>query len=132
MSYNDAYLEHHGVKGMKWGVRKSPQKRSSVRAKKQRSEYHQRDKMSDEQLRKKVERQRLENDYNRLTKEAIEQNQSRGRQAIRKVQKSPIYNTAISAAVSGAVIYGLNSKAGQNIPPEVRDTVKAKFKGKKK
>ena len=22
---NDAYLEHHGVKGMKWGVRKSKQ-----------------------------------------------------------------------------------------------------------
>ena len=132
MTYYDDYLEHHGVKGMKWGVRKKHESKSLSRVKKQRSEYHQRDKLSDSELQSKIDRQRLENEYNRLTKEAVAQNQTRGRQALAKIRKSPIYNTAISAAVSGAVVYGMNSKAASGIPKEVRDTVKGKFKPKKK
>ena len=44
-------LEHHGVKGMKWGVRKDRKKASD---------------MTDEELKTAISRKRLENDYNKL------------------------------------------------------------------
>ena len=36
---NDRYLMHHGVKGMKWGVRKDPQRMAKYRGAVRRYEY---------------------------------------------------------------------------------------------
>lgn len=86
-------LEHAGVKGMKWGVRKAVKSRANS-AKRERSwtkQYRERDKMSDDQLRSVVNRLRLENDFAQLAGRA-----SKGQ---RKMAKDMI-KTASSIAMS--------------------------------
>ena len=78
-------LQHYGVKGMKWGVRKknpSAKKQSRKYAKKQVSEYYKREKMSDEQIQSKVRKLQLENQYAQLSQQAVLYNRSIGRKAL--------------------------------------------------
>lgn len=59
--YSESYLEHHGVKGMKWGVRKSRKGSSKSSSKKRKKEDV--SKLSDEELQKRTKRLLLENNY---------------------------------------------------------------------
>lgn len=69
-------LQHHGVKGMKWGIRKKIKKASQKRKRRKKLEkqsrktandwaykYADRSKMSTDDLRKSVDRLRLENEF---------------------------------------------------------------------
>ena len=56
-------LYHHGIKGMKWGVRKDKNKKH-VRRKSKRDQIKS---MSDEELNKKINRLQKENQYRQLT-----------------------------------------------------------------
>ena len=85
-------IEHHGVKGMKWGQRKATRvvgnstgskRKSSIgsyvqthyanktRAKQWRSQYNNRGSMSTEELRRAVNRLNLENQFDAATKQAM-------------------------------------------------------------
>lgn len=73
MAYD--YLEHHGVKGQKWGVRRTVAqlKRSSAsraREKSWQDEYNKRGSMSNADLKRKLERLKLENEFKRNMVEA--------------------------------------------------------------
>lgn len=62
------YLQHHGVKGMKWGVRKD--KRGSGRTatrKRKESPEDKVKKMSDAELRQRLNRIQMERQYKQLT-----------------------------------------------------------------
>lgn len=63
-------LYHHGIKGQKWGVKRkqarAAQKASVAREKSWKKDYINRDKISTADLKKKVERLRLENEMSRL------------------------------------------------------------------
>ena len=87
------HLEHHGVKGMKWGVRKprpSSGARRSSRASEPRTRKVQKtrspsykkpaktDLLSNDELRRSNERLRLEKEYNTLISEVKRQNRSKG------------------------------------------------------
>ena len=87
------HLEHHGVKGMKWGVRKprpSSGARRSSRASDPRTRKVQKtrspsykkpaktDLLSNDELRRSNERLRLEKEYNTLISEVKRQNRSKG------------------------------------------------------
>ena len=89
----DDILEHHGVKGMKWGVRKqrpSSGARRSPRASEPRTRKVQKtrspsykkptktDLLSNDELRRSNERLRLEKEYNTLISEVKRQNRSKG------------------------------------------------------
>ena len=89
----DDILEHHGVKGMKWGVRKprpSSGARRSSRASEPRTRKVQKtrspsykkptktDLLSNDELRRSNERLRLEKEYNTLISEVKRQNRSKG------------------------------------------------------
>jgi hypothetical protein len=63
-SWFEAILSHHGIKGMKWGVRRS--KRQLARAAKSRTGKSVKD-LSDEELRTVVNRMQMEQQYSRLT-----------------------------------------------------------------
>ena len=55
---HEAYLSHHGVKGMKWGVRKRIKKSNMPRAASE---------MSNRELQEYINRKNLELQYSRLT-----------------------------------------------------------------
>lgn len=59
----EEFLEHHGVRGMKWGVRKKPSS-SSKRALTSKAKN-----MSDTELKSAVERLRLEREYVNINKD---------------------------------------------------------------
>lgn len=106
-------LQHHGIKGMRWGVRRkrtsSPKpKRVSKRQKKKealevleaskkrskqwRSDFNKRAQLSDAELKKRVDRLRLENEFDRLSKEAIKDipKKKKGLEQIKKLSNMKI------------------------------------------
>ena len=110
--YNELY--HHGVKGMKWGVRKTPVRSSSVATRKRKSNTLSLFKkkktthkvssansspaqtksikdMSDDELRKKVERVRLEQQYQQLDPKTV----SRGKRITKRVMDDIIVPAAV-------------------------------------
>ena len=109
----DNELYHHGVKGMKWGVRKTPVRSSSGNTRKRKyntlslfkkkktthnasvaksspAQTKSVKDMSDDELRRKIERVRLEQQYQQLNPKTV----SRGRQ----IAKSVINNVIVPSA----------------------------------
>ena len=110
----DNELYHHGVKGMKWGVRKTPVRSSSGATRKRKSNTLSLFKkkkttrkvssansspaktksikdMSDDELRKKVERVRLEQQYQELDPKSV----SRGKRITKRVMDDIIVPAAV-------------------------------------
>ena len=109
----DNELYHHGVKGMKWGVRKTPVRSSSGATRKRKSNTLSLFKkkkttrkvssansspaqtksikdMSDDELRKKIERVRLEQQYQQLNPKTV----SRGQRIAKRVMNNVIVPSA--------------------------------------
>ena len=109
----DNELYHHGVKGMKWGVRKTPVRSSSGNTRKQKSNTMSLFKkkkttrnasvaksspaqtksvkdMSDDELRRKIERVRLEQQYKQLNPGTV----SKGRRIAKRVMNNIIVPAA--------------------------------------
>ena len=110
----DNELYHHGVKGMKWGVSKTPVRSSSGATRKRKSNALSLFKkkkatrnvssansspaqtksikdMSDDELRKKVERVRLEQQYQQLDPKTV----SRGKRITKRVMDDIIVPAAV-------------------------------------
>lgn len=88
MDYED-YLCHHGVKGMKWGRRKSRPKSSATsfrrsKAKKRQTKRVSIKNLSDSELQNKVRRLQLEKQYRDLKKDEI----SAGRKILGDILKT--------------------------------------------
>lgn len=114
-------LEHHGVKGQRWGItrkgtrssvheRRAANKASKQRAKSWETVYKNRGKLSDTDLKNSVNRLRMENELGRLSKEATKSSTSqRGKEAVSKWGSSVITSVqsqatqlAVQAAMSAA------------------------------
>lgn len=106
----DAFLEHHGVKGMKWGVRRNKklvakrsngkliigiEKKHPVRKAKTK---HQIQSMSDSDLRKLVERTELENRYLSATKKKKSEGQRFVEDFLKSEAKRYVKNAAAALA----------------------------------
>lgn len=88
------YLYHHGVKGMKWGVRRDRKKsggRQSRRAMRA-AEAEKVHKMSDAELRARINRIQMEKQYAQLTKKEV----SAGRKFVTDVLLNASKQTASS------------------------------------
>lgn len=119
MSYED-YLEHYGVKGMRWGRRKGAgsSSESSVKtaktAKKVKPVKPDVKKMSDEELRKKINRIQMEQQYAKLT------GTKEGRSKIETGKE--VYKRTIAVVNTANQIYSAyNSPVGKIIRDQIKN-----------
>lgn len=117
-------LEHHGVKGMKWGVRRdrkgggikkaaSSFKKSRALTKESRKRerswskaYKKRGRMSDDELRNALNRLRMENEFARLATEATASQRKKTKAYISAVSNLPVdkSGTTLKSALAKQVV----------------------------
>ncbi len=88
--FPDDQLMHYGVKGMRWGKRRSKKQLAKSRKKKVKS-------MTDDELKSRIARLELENKYMKLNNSAASQYSSKGKELAGK-----ILSTAALAAAGSA------------------------------
>lgn len=126
---DDSYLEHYGIKGMKWGIRKD---RSGGRKKRAAAST-----MSDTELRETVKRMNLEQNYRQLVSKENASNQttiSRGKGAVQKALKDAGQETMKNLFAKGmglGVDIAINQVATQPATKEYADVL-TKLAGKDK
>lgn len=89
----DDFLAHYGVKGMKWGVRRAASSGTSGRAKTTSSKPAVKS-MSDDELRRRINRIQMERAYNTLT----EQQTASGKAKAQEFGKMLLKDIVVSSA----------------------------------
>lgn len=94
---NDNELLHYGVAGMRWGKRKTPSITSSK--KKTKDVTNKVKSMSDDELRKAINRMQLEQQYSKLNPEKVK----KGKEFTQKILKTGA--TIASVTTTGLTVY---------------------------
>lgn len=118
------FIEHFGIKGMKWGFRK--QRISKVKARRRaknsaktsakwKKKYQNRASMSDKDIRKATERLRLENDFAEQIKRnaQVTMKPANKDSFFRDIAKT-VVGSATQSTVKKSIDYGFNSVTGDN------------------
>ncbi len=108
-SLDPEYLEHHGIKGQKWGVRRYQNEDGSLTSAGKKRASSRVSKMSDAELQSRTNRLRLENQYRDQKAYA-----NKGRRFLNQASKDLKTTLAISATITSLSILG--KKALDNYP----------------
>ena len=112
---NNNSLQHHGVKGMKWGIRRTPAQLGHKAKKKKitadqrakanmRKDVKNRRLLSDDEIKKKIERIQNQKKLKELTEEEL----SPGRKAAKRILSNSGQKVA-TTLITGAALYGVKS-----------------------
>ena len=103
MSDLDQFLEHHGVKGQKWGIRNKKQR---VVSNKEKTHFKKAPaRLSDEELNRRIQRMNMEQRYSELNKTKLDHGSA--------FAKSFMIKTG--AAVASTLLTGVAVYAGKKI-----------------
>lgn len=106
MKIADDALAHYGILGMKWGKRKAAKGGNVKKSKK----VNPVKKMTDEQLRTKLNRMRMEQEYKKLSKADIANGQRKAQSVLKTVGKLTVKSVAIAGVFGGAKYLGKRYK----------------------
>ena len=119
VSSSSDVIEHFGVRGMKWGIRRKQRKEdrrlkkaSKARSKEWKQKYQDRSRMTDEDIRKATNRLRLENDFaEQIRRTSVVSMKPPG---YGKKIADKFIDTAIQTTVHRGVNYGIDSTISAN------------------
>ena len=116
MSHNELVIEHYGVKGMKWGIRRAREeiRSRSQSAKRERSwktQYRSRETMTNEELTAAINRLQLENQFAKLAGEATAKQRKQAKSMFDKASSimmsdegKQVMATIVRKAMTGGVL----------------------------
>ena len=101
MNDSGLFLEHYGVKGMKWGVRRKGKVSKSRKSGSQTIYDKPGSKLSSAEMKRRIARMEIEQRYNSLNK----QKSSEGKEFAKEIAKGT-GRTVAGTLLSGAALYG--------------------------
>lgn len=117
------YLAHYGIKGQKWGVKNGPPYPLDESIKRERAEdYKKRRTLSDTELKRKIERYKLEKEFKSLTEEDIYEGETYTKNILKDIGKKAMTTIGV-----GAVLYGVKAVVSKKF--DAAEFANALFKG---